>query len=625
MALSSKSGVLHVSFNQDCSCVALGSQQGVHIYNVDTHKLCYRYAIGAVSIVEMLFCTSLVGFVGAGEQPALTPRKLTVMNTSASRVIQELSYPISVLAVRMNRQRLVVVTSQAVHVYCLSKLACLRVIETENNPGGCCALTCCHEPNLLALPSSSRTGTVRIYDLTQEGQGNVLSEVQAHQSPVVAAFKDTFWSVLRLTVLAWSSDGGLLATATAKGTLIRVHRMPRAARSHSFRRGATSATIQSLAFGPVGLPVQLLVAASSHGTVHVFRLEDPEPCGGGLLPRPGGSVAGGLLSAVVKYSSQMVGDLVEPARNIATIRLPRSVGIAICAFRSQPGNCYCYSASPELATAAVATTATATSPAEAIHPNSRVTVAGPPGPPGCDPGSAAAGAAVVQAELGSGDRGEAKSACGGRSAWGGTTGGSGGGWGGVRCGTAGGGDAGAGVCGGGRWQEGLLYEYTLTDLLSQQGPKCNLDGEWSMVIEVSYVGWYEGSVRPQDVCTLPTWVGRMPVGGVLWPSGSAVRVKATQQGHQLQQRTGSVQSPIPSLSYTSFREKLAAMCSAVGIKRGIMPHSMRIGGNSAAAARGVSEEARKAHGRWKTDAMVQLYTRMEDDAALETTRNLGLA
>ncbi|EFJ48966.1 hypothetical protein VOLCADRAFT_90319 [Volvox carteri f. nagariensis] len=55
-------------------------------------------------------------------------------------------------------------------------------------------------------------------------------------------------------------------------------------------------------------------------------------------------------------------------------------------------------------------------------------------------------------------------------------------------------------------------------------------------------------------------------------------VKATQQGHQLQQRTGSVQSPICSLSYTSFREKLAAMCSTVGIKDGIMPHPMRIKG-----------------------------------------------
>ena len=67
------------------------------------------------------------------------------------------------------------------------------------------------------------------------------------------------------------------------------------------------------------------------------------------------------------------------------------------------------------------------------------------------------------------------------------------------------------------------------------------------------------------------------------------------------------------------------MCDAVGIDSGIMPHSMRIGGNSAAADHGVSEEARKAHGRWKSDEMVQLYTRRGEEAALEVTRNLGLA
>ncbi|KXZ46981.1 hypothetical protein GPECTOR_39g475 [Gonium pectorale] len=190
----------------------------------------------ACSIVEMLFCTSLLGFVGAGEQPALTPRKLTVLNTSASRVIQELTYPTSVLAVRMNRQRLVVVTARHVHVYSMQNLACLRVIETEE----------------------SQQGTVRIYDLAQEG-GNVLSEVQAHQTAV--------------TSLAWNRDGSLLATASAKGTVIRVHRMPSAAKSHSFRRGAMSASIQSMAFGPPSASAQLLLAASSHGTVHVFRLE----------------------------------------------------------------------------------------------------------------------------------------------------------------------------------------------------------------------------------------------------------------------------------------------------------------------------------------------------------------
>lgn len=103
------------------------------------------------------------------------------------------------------------------------------------------------------------------------------------------------------------------------------------------------------------------------------------------------------------------------------------------------------------------------------------------------------------------------------------------------------------------------------------------------------------------------------------------RVKTTAAGYALQQITGTASAPVPGLSYTSFREKFRTMCDAVGIDRGIKPHSMRIGGNSAAAERGVSEEARKAHGRWKSEEMVQLYTRRGDTAALEVTRNLGLA
>ena len=59
------------------------------------------------SIAEMLECTSLMAFVGAGEQPSLTPRKLTLMNTTTQSVIQDLSFPSSVLAVRINRKRCV--------------------------------------------------------------------------------------------------------------------------------------------------------------------------------------------------------------------------------------------------------------------------------------------------------------------------------------------------------------------------------------------------------------------------------------------------------------------------------------------------------------------------------------
>jgi hypothetical protein len=36
---------------------------------------------GGIGVVEMLFCTSLVALVGAGEQPAFSPRRLQISNT----------------------------------------------------------------------------------------------------------------------------------------------------------------------------------------------------------------------------------------------------------------------------------------------------------------------------------------------------------------------------------------------------------------------------------------------------------------------------------------------------------------------------------------------------------------
>lgn len=53
----------------------------------------------------MLFCTSLLAYVGAGEQPTLSPRRLTLFNTHTNSAIQSLSFPSLVLALHMNRSR----------------------------------------------------------------------------------------------------------------------------------------------------------------------------------------------------------------------------------------------------------------------------------------------------------------------------------------------------------------------------------------------------------------------------------------------------------------------------------------------------------------------------------------
>ena len=150
-------GLLAVSFNQDATCACLATMQGVSIFNVESQAEVFRLDIGAIrsvlpaegrcpcrcaparpcpaspasgrgrldahrgavrarhtpcgpallprSVAEMLFCTSLLAFVGAGEQPTLTPRKLTLFNTHNNAAIQNLSFPSSVLSVLLNRRR----------------------------------------------------------------------------------------------------------------------------------------------------------------------------------------------------------------------------------------------------------------------------------------------------------------------------------------------------------------------------------------------------------------------------------------------------------------------------------------------------------------------------------------
>ena len=48
--------------------------------------------------------------------------------------------------------------------------------------------------------------------------------------------------------------------------------------TYSFRRGTRPAAIHSLAFSPASVRPALLCAASGHGTVHLYRLEEHERC-----------------------------------------------------------------------------------------------------------------------------------------------------------------------------------------------------------------------------------------------------------------------------------------------------------------------------------------------------------
>lgn len=103
-----------------------------------------------------------------------------------------------------------------------------------------------------ASTSPSTTGHVILYDALKCEAVNV---VPAHKSP--------------LSSLALNSAGTLLATASDKGTVIRVFSVPEAQKLYQFRRGTYPSKIYSMSFNLVST---LLCVSSATETVHIFRL-----------------------------------------------------------------------------------------------------------------------------------------------------------------------------------------------------------------------------------------------------------------------------------------------------------------------------------------------------------------
>ncbi|KAK9275205.1 hypothetical protein L1049_022467 [Liquidambar formosana] len=284
---SSSYPILCASFNQDTSYFAIGTRDGFKIFDSNTGRLCYERAIGAFIIVEMLFSSSLLAIVGAGEQPSLSPRRLCLFNTTTGTALRELNFLTSILAVRINKKRLVVVLQEKTYIYDINSLTILDTIDTIPNSKGLCAFSPSLDGCFLALPANSTRGSVLVYNVMELHSH---CEIDAHRSPLAA--------------IVLSSNGMYIATASEQGTIIRVHLVSEATKSYSFRRGTYPSTIFSLSFGPSMQLPDILAAPSSSGSIHVFSL--------GLAINQRSRRSGSLLGSIIPDS---VTDALDPAHH----------------------------------------------------------------------------------------------------------------------------------------------------------------------------------------------------------------------------------------------------------------------------------------------------------------------
>ncbi|CAI0428410.1 unnamed protein product, partial [Linum tenue] len=196
--------LLSVSWNQDYGCFAAATTSGFRVYSCEPFNETFRRDIrgGGFRIVEMLFCSNILALVGSESNSQSPPSRVLIWDDHQSRFIGEFSFRSQVRAVRLSRDRIVVVLEHKIYVYDFADLKLLHQIETLANPRGLCCLS--HHPNtsVLALPGLYR-GQFRIEHFGL----NLVKLVNAHDNHIAC--------------LAITMDGLLPATASTKGTLIR--------------------------------------------------------------------------------------------------------------------------------------------------------------------------------------------------------------------------------------------------------------------------------------------------------------------------------------------------------------------------------------------------------------------
>ncbi|TNN74615.1 WD repeat domain phosphoinositide-interacting protein 1 [Liparis tanakae] len=263
------------SFNQDTTSLSVGTKTGYRLFSVTAvDKLdCIHEGVECqdVYIVERLFSSSLVVVVSLS-----MPRRMNVYHFKKGTEICNYSYSNNILSVRLNRQRLVVCLEESVYIHNIKDMKLLKtLLNTPSNPTGTHDTDIWINKNVFSLQST-------------------LTLIQAHDSPLAA--------------LTFNGSGTKLASASERGTVIRVFSVPEGTRLFEFRRGMKSAD------------AQFLCASSNTETVHIFKLEQHSPSLDEESPT-WSAYMGKMFTAASTYLPSQVSDMMHQDRAFATVRL----------------------------------------------------------------------------------------------------------------------------------------------------------------------------------------------------------------------------------------------------------------------------------------------------------------
>lgn len=228
---------------------------------------------GGLGIVEILNKSNILALVGGGYSPKYEPNKVIIYDDELAAVFAEFRFETNIRSIKLACNNMYVVLDTKIFIIDIIKLENCGSVDTYPNENGLVAVS--HNPDniVLAFPYTEQ-GYLWVKFIVEEGSDIKKKPLKIHAHTGTIA------------CLSMNQTGTFCATASDKGTLIRIFSLSDGSLFQELRRGTSDALIYNIAFD---LNDRYISCTSDKGTIHIFfiKQDDEEESEGKMQNKTG--------------------------------------------------------------------------------------------------------------------------------------------------------------------------------------------------------------------------------------------------------------------------------------------------------------------------------------------------
>ena len=260
--------ILYMGYNYNSSYFMIGTDIGFQVHQ--TYPLALKFSRilnGGIGLVQNLNKSNIFCLVGGGLSPKYAPNKLLIWDDKEGKEIYEFRFNSFVLNCFIKLKYIFIFCKDTINIISLQTMKTVEVILTIDNPDGVGTISSSIDKYILSWPDLAK-GKIALKDFSELKSSSVtLSALSQEQKSLFRKKLSFKVHESAISFLKLNSDGNKLATASKRGTIIRIIDTINACIIQELKRGNGESKIYSINFS---YDNNFLGITSDHGTAHIF-------------------------------------------------------------------------------------------------------------------------------------------------------------------------------------------------------------------------------------------------------------------------------------------------------------------------------------------------------------------